>query len=134
MPPNARGVLSLRRDHGLRRLLAVLLILQAVLAPSLCLARVGGQGMAVELCTPDGMRLVRLDGEGREAPPAKAGHDAGCLACHALPQAVAVPAPFVPPPAWIALGTAWAPTGLAAPPPAIRGPPFGPRAPPTLLS
>ncbi len=129
-----------RRATGLNRLLALLLLAQAVLAPALCLAArgVAHAGGLMEICTADGIRLVALDAAGgahggaEDPAPAGGEHRGACLACHALPQGLATPEPVLPAPAWIALGSSFLPAGPPAPPPAIRGPPQGARAPPIL--
>lgn len=116
-----------RLPAPLRRLLAAVLLLQAVLAPSLCLA--GGQaGMMVEICTAEGLRLVHATPDGTPAEPV---HDGACQVCHALPQGADLALPPLPTPAWITLATpvAGQAAGLR---PGIRGPPNGARAPPTL--
>lgn len=120
----------------LRHLLAALLLLQVVVAPTLCLARAGHAAQEfVEICTAEGMTRVVLAPDGSGEAPAPNAHDgAFCPFCHALPQGAAVEAPVPPPPAWVLTNRAWAEPGLAAPPPAIRGPPSGARAPPSLLS
>lgn len=129
----------------MRRLLAALLLVQAVLAPALCLGRAAadahpaaGVGEAVEICTAEGLRVVHLPAGGMAddagGGPA-ADHGGGlCLACHGLPQAPEPPVPVLPAPAWARLPVPWAVAAPLALPPAIRGPPSGPRAPPTLLS
>ena len=119
----------------LSRLLAALLLLQVMVAPSLCLARAGqaAQGL-IEICTAEGIRLVHLAEDGPGEAPQHGAHDGFCPVCHALPQASALDAPVLPTPVWIAGRIVWHAAGLAAPPPAIRGPPSGSRAPPSLLS
>lgn len=125
------------RNHAalLSRLLAALLLLQVVVAPSLCLARAGQSGAGlVEICTAEGIKLVHLAEGGSGEAPQHGAHDGFCPICHALPQASALDAPVLPTPAWIASRASWHAAGLAAPPPAIRGPPSGARAPPARLS
>lgn len=119
----------------LSRLLAALLLLQVMVAPSLCLARAGqaAQGL-IEICTAEGIKLVHLPGDGSGEAPQHGAHDGFCPLCHALPQASALDAPILPSPAWSVARTSWHAPGMAAPPPAIRGPPSGSRAPPSLLS
>jgi hypothetical protein len=136
-----RGVPRRRPPAGLtHRLLAVVLLLQAVLAPALCLARGAGpeaSGPAVEICTADGIGTLHGGADAPEGDdaPGEAGHRGFCPACHALPQAAAPPAPPVlPPPAWAPAAHGWLPATPAALPPGIRGPPAGARAPPALLS
>lgn len=119
------------RLAGLARLLAAVLLVQAVLAPALCLARAARHGPAPAICA------LGDDGGGHGgAPqaPAAPGHDVFCLACHALPQGALPDAPLLPPPAWEVAAAAFAPAAPAAPPPSIRGPPVGVRAPPLLPS
>lgn len=119
----------------LSRLLAALLLLQVVFAPSLCVARAGQAATGlVEICTAEGIKLVRLAADGSGEAPQHGADDGFCPVCHALPQASALDAPILPSPAWIASRVSWNVAGLAAPPPPIRGPPSGSRAPPRLLS
>ncbi len=119
----------------LSRLLAALVLLQVVLAPSLCLARAGAasQGL-VEICTAEGIRLLHLAVDGSGEAPQHGADDGFCPICHALPQAAGLDAPLLPAPRWTLAATAWDAPIRAAPPPAIRGPPSGARAPPSLLS
>lgn len=115
----------------LGRALAALLLVQAVLAPALCLTRGAAAALAVvEICTAEGLRTLHPPGE--PGAPGSPEHAGFCIACHALPEAAAVAAPVPPAVAWLALGPAWSPGGPAAPAPAIRGPPAGARAPPSL--
>ncbi|MDN3567781.1 DUF2946 family protein [Paeniroseomonas aquatica] len=115
-----------RLPAPLRRLLAAVLLLQAVLAPSLYLAA-GQATLAVEICTAEGLRTLHAAPDGTPAGP---GHDGACQACHALPQGADLALPALPAPAWVALAApAAAPASL---PSGIRGPPGGARAPPAL--
>jgi hypothetical protein len=126
-------------------LIALLLLLQVVAAPALCLAAAaatmrGGAGpgtdgtVLVPICGPDGLHDARLPegagDDGPATPPSQGGAGGGhglCLACHALPQAVALRAPApLPAPAWVVLPAAWHPHESAAP--------FAPRAPPVFLA
>ncbi len=114
-----------------RFLLAGLLLLQVVLAPSLCLGRAAPSGLGlVEICTAEGLKLIRMTEEGDGGAPMPEGF---CPLCHALPQAPACNAPLPPDPLWLRVELAWRSAGPAAPPPAIRGPPSGSRAPPSIL-
>ncbi len=124
-----------RPPAPLRRLLAALLLLQVVLGPSLCLARADHSAATlVEICTAEGLKRVALADDGSGEAPAHGAHDGFCAVCHGLPQAAALAAPILPPPAWALAPARWDSASLAAPPPAIRGPPGGARAPPSLLS
>ena len=130
----------------IRRLFAALLLLQAVLAPALCLPRpAAAEGLVVEICTAEGMRQLHLaPGEAASpqdgAPADEEGggthafHAGPCVACHALPQAATPPVPILPTPSWAVAPPSWSVAGDAGLPPAIRGPPSGPRAPPSRLS
>ena len=116
-----------RLPPPLLRLLAAVLLLQAVLAPALCLAA-GRGGLAVEICTAEGLRTIHAGPDGTLAEPH---HIGACQACHALPQGAALDVPALPVPAWIALPPA-APAAATTLPPGIRGPPGGARAPPAF--
>ncbi|MBS7792330.1 hypothetical protein KTR66_20225 [Roseococcus sp. SDR] len=113
-----------------RRLLAGLLLLQVVLAPTLCLGRGSASGL-MEICTAEGLKLIRMTEDGAGAPATPEGF---CPLCHALPQTPIADAPLPPAPLWMRQEAAWRAAGPPAPPPAIRGPPSGSRAPPLLLS
>lgn len=121
-----------RPSFPLLPVLAAVLLLQTLLVPALCLAAVGGTGgLAIEICTADGLLTVRQaadDAAGHE----EAGHGGACLVCHALPQGAALAAPALPGPAWIGLAVTAAVAESAAPPHSIRGPPSGARAPPAF--
>ncbi|RYI99138.1 MAG: hypothetical protein EON47_17625, partial [Acetobacteraceae bacterium] len=68
-----------RLPAPLLRLLAAVLLLQAVLAPALCLAA-GRGGLAVEICTAEGLRTIHAAPDGSPVEP---GHIGACQACHA---------------------------------------------------
>lgn len=121
-----------RLPFPLLPVLAALLLLQTVLAPALCLAAAGGSGgLAIEICTADGLLTLRQaaeDAAGHE----EAGHGGTCLVCHALPQGAALAQPALPGPAWIGIAVTAGAAESAAPPHSIRGPPSGARAPPAF--
>ena len=119
------------------RLIALVLLLQAVAAPALCLAAHGGtadDGTLVAICGPDGLHLARIPAGDDDPPPAYDADHGVCVVCHALPQAAVLRVPVQPPPAWAVLPATWQPRDSAALPPGARAPPFSPRAPPTPLS
>lgn len=121
-----RGFASL-----LPRLLAAILLLQAVAAPARCLAAAAPAGFATVICTAEGPRSLHLDAGGSEAPAP--GHDAAfCTACHALPQAPPLTAPVPPPQRWVATPPAWLPSTAEHLPRRARAPPFDPTGPPGI--
>lgn len=120
--------------QGLRRirfLLAGFLLLQVVLAPSLCLGRMAPSGLGLmEICTSEGLKLIRMAEDGAGGAPMPEGF---CPLCHALPQPPGCNALLPPEPLWLLVEPAWRGAGPLAAPPAIRGPPSGSRAPPSIL-
>ncbi len=122
----------IRLPRFLSRLVAMALLVQAVLAPAHCLAMAATpSGLAAVICSADGTRTIHVGPDGQEMPV----HDSGagaCLACPALPQAVALVPPAVPAPAWVSAPVAWHALAAEALPPAARAPPFAPRAPPAF--
>ncbi|WP_188971489.1 hypothetical protein [Neoroseomonas lacus] len=114
------------------RLIALVLLLQVVLAPAHCLAMVTTPaGFDTVVCSPDGVRTLHLGPDGK-AVPAPETSGGFCPACHALPQAFLPVAPVLATPAWVTVAFNWhiAPShGLKQ---AARAPPFAPRAPPTF--
>ena len=109
----------------LARLLALVLLFQAVLAPALCLAHAQpGPSITMELCSGENMRLDLGD----EAPMAR--HGGFCALCAGLPQAAEAATPALPRPVWLVHQPLW-PTGHdAAVTHQARAPPQQPRAPP----
>ncbi|MCO6418863.1 DUF2946 family protein [Siccirubricoccus sp. KC 17139] len=105
--------------------LALLLALQWGMAFAHCIGGLGGHGLAVEICTVDGLRTLHLDGDGRkEALPA---HDS----CPLCPGAAALePAAPALPALRIAYARAVPPPLAGLPPAPARAPPQQPRAPP----
>lgn len=130
LPRYACGVTAAFRPVA--RLIAMVLLLQVVLAPAHCLAMAATpSGLETVICSPDGTRSIHLGPDGQEMPA----HDGGpgfCLSCHGVPQAWLPPAPAVAAPAWIAATIGWQPTPAHALPQAARAPPFAPRAPPAF--
>lgn len=122
-----------RFPRPIARLIALLLLLQAVVAPAHCLAMAAAPaGFEAVICAADGKRTVLIGPDGQEMPAAS--HDGGgaCLACHGLPQAAALDPPAVPSPAWTAAAIAWSIAGGESLPPGARAPPYRPTGPPTL--
>ncbi|PHK96135.1 hypothetical protein CR162_04655 [Pseudoroseomonas rhizosphaerae] len=118
-------------------LLALLLIGQGLAAAVHCLraAQPPAQGLMVHLCTPEGLRLVRMPAgpdqpAEEEGAPGQPGLGGWCPACHALPQ-LALPAPpLLPAPRWHLADIAPRLPEARAPRPPARAPPTMPRAPP----
>lgn len=109
------------------RLLALVLLFQAVLAPALCIGRAQAGTLTMEICGPDGMRLVPVDlGDQAPAPD----HGGFCALCAGLPQGAEALTPILPPPAWLAVILLWPPGGDAAIATQARALPQQPRAPP----
>ena len=104
------------------RLVALLLLLQwagAVLPHARAMAAMGS-AMAVELCSPSGMRTILVDESGK---PVEKAQDSSCCDVCQGPAAVETLGPAAP-----ILRIAYA---VAAHPPGRAGlPPFPPRAPP----
>lgn len=117
----------------LPRLIAIVLLLQTVMAPAHCLAHAAMSGFAVVVCTDDGYRSVHLTPDGDEAPAPDA-RPGFCAACHSLPAAPVFAVPVLPPPAWAMLPIAWHAAAAAQLPPRARAPPFEPTGPPASLS
>ena len=112
------------------RLIAVILLLQVVLAPAHCLAMAATPaGLEAVICSPDGVRTLHLGPDGQQAPVADEGF---CPGCHAVPQVGLPPAPAIALPIALHGGPAWHVAAAEALPPPARGPPFAPRAPPAL--
>lgn len=114
---------ALRRHLLAFSRLALLAMVALVLLPTVAqaMARVSGQAL-VEVCTPQGMKLVVLDADDRAAPVDAAqsalGHLDHCLFCATAAHALA------PPPA--------APQGLLLPPAGAEAAPLFLHAPRTL--
>ena len=114
------------------RLLAAVLLLQSGVAVAHCLRGMGAaEGLAVEICSPDGMRSIRLDANGEPmADHAPATESGFCPACHGLP-AVDLPGPTcLSTPAWLGEAVTWAMARRDGWLPPARAPPYTTRAPP----
>lgn len=114
------------------RLLAAVLLLQSGVAVAHCLRGMGaGDGLVVEICSPEGMRSIRLDANGEpmadHAPAAESGF---CPACHALPALDLPEPPQVSTPAWLGEAVTWAMAPGDGWRPPARAPPYTTRAPP----
>lgn len=121
-----------RLSRPIARLIALLLLLQAVVAPAHCLAMAAAPaGFEAVICAADGTRTVLIGPDGQEMP---AHHDSAdaCLACHAVPQGAALTPPAVPAPTWSIAAVAWSAAGRDGLPPGARAPPYRPTGPPTL--
>ena len=113
----------------LARLIAVLLLLQwagAVLPHARALAALGG-AMAVELCSPSGMRTVLVDENGA---PVKTAPDSSCCDLCQGPVAIEASAPQALPRRVAFVAVAHPPGRAGLPPFPARAPPQQPRAPP----
>ncbi|WP_408904164.1 DUF2946 family protein [Neoroseomonas terrae] len=117
-----------RALHAVGPFLSLLLLLQVVLAPLHCLAMArSADGFTAVICSPDGMRVVQLDADGREQP----GTDgAACFVCAdtaraTLPEPLLLSEPSPQP-----VGLAWHTAAAASLPPPGRAPPYAPRGPP----
>lgn len=115
------------------RLIALVLLLQVVLAPAHCLAMVTSIAVGIDtvICSPEGTRTVHLGPDGKQLPAHEATRGF-CVACHGLPQTVLPEAPVTPSPAWSFVGLAWHAAGAETLPPAARAPPYRPTGPPAL--
>ena len=115
------------------RLIAAILLLQAVLAPAHCLAMAAAPvGLLTVLCSPVGVErtiLVGPDGHALPEPDTGAGL---CVVCTGLPQAVLPQPPAVPALAWTGGGRVGHVADAETLPPPARAPPFAPRAPPAF--
>ncbi len=114
------------------RFLAAVLLLQSGVAVAHCLRGMGAaEGMLVEICSPDGMRTLRLDAAGEpmadHAPAAGSGF---CPACHGLPSVDLPEPPRLAGPAWLGTPITWAPAPGDGWQPPARAPPYATRAPP----
>lgn len=121
-----------RIPRPIARLIALLLLVQAVVAPAHCLAMAAAPaGFEAVICAADGTRTMLIGPDGQELP---AQHDSagGCLACHGLPQAAELVPPPVPAPAWSIAAMAWPAAGRDSLPPGARAPPYRPTGPPAL--
>lgn len=114
------------------RLFAALLFIQSGAAAAHCLrGMAAGEGVLVEICSADGMRLMRLDGETAPEPGTGSGF---CPVCHG-PPSVALPAPpILATPAWADAPFVWNAHGADFPCPAARAPPYLTRAPPVIAA
>nr|WP_249731904.1 DUF2946 family protein [Roseococcus sp. SDR] len=114
------------------RLLAAVLLLQSGVAVAHCLRGMGAAGgLIVEICSPDGMRSIRLDANGEPmADHAPAAENGFCPACHGLPGVDLPAPPQLSVPAWLGETIAWAPSSSGTLRPPARAPPYATRAPP----
>jgi hypothetical protein len=116
-----------RISTTLPRLLALVLLFQAVLAPALCIGRAQGSTITMEICGPDGMRSQALD-LGDQIPAA--GQHGFCAVCAGLPQGAEAATPILPTPVWLVFSPAWPVVAPRARLAQARAPPQQPRAPP----
>ena len=114
----------------LPRLIAIVLLMQTVMAPAHCLAHAVATGFGTVICTEDGQRIVHLTAEGDVAPDGQQREQGFCAACHALPAAPILAVPVMPPPAWAAAPIAWHAALAETLPARARAPPFEPTGPP----
>jgi hypothetical protein len=115
----------------LARLLALVLLLQAALAPALCIGAVNANTLHGVICGPEssGRSISIALGDPDDAAQAMHGF---CPLCASLPAVADLPAPVLPRPAWIRLGIAWVAAPAHALPAQARAPPAQPRAPPSI--
>lgn len=114
------------------RLLAAVLLLQSGVAVAHCLRGMAtSDGLVVEICSPDGMRSIRLDANGEpvadQAPAAGSGF---CPACHGLPAVDLPEPPRLASPAWLGTSVTWQDRAEHRLRPPARAPPYATRAPP----
>ena len=126
-PCHARPVRRL--PAFLSRLIALVLLLQAAMAPAHCLAHAPMAGTPTEICTDHGRQVLRITADGALAP--EIAHGEACAACHALPQGPRFAVPVLPPPAWAAAPPAWHAAAAELLPARARAPPFEATGPPT---
>jgi hypothetical protein len=114
------------------RLLAAVLLLQSGVTVAHCLRGMGaGDALVVEICSPEGMRSIRLDANGEPIADHAPGAEGGfCPVCHSLPGVTLPEPPRLATPAWFGTSVIWAmaPTAQLRPP--ARAPPYATRAPP----
>jgi len=113
------------------RVLALVLLFQAVLAPALCIGRAQGHAITMEICGPDGMRSLTV-ALGDEAPAEDSQQHGFCAVCAGMPHGAEALTPIQIAPFWLPSSPSWPPGGPAAQPPQARAPPQQPRAPPAL--
>ncbi|MDJ0386491.1 hypothetical protein QMO56_00070 [Roseomonas sp. E05] len=116
-------------------LFAMLLLGQSAAAASHCLWQArhvaAANGLAVPICTPEGLRQAHSAPGWPDDPPPVHAEPCLCMVCHALPQAQLPQPPILPAPAWQLLARV-TPLPPALPPrPATRAPPGLPRGPPS---
>lgn len=111
------------------RLVALVLLFQAVLAPALCIGRAQGHSLTMEICGPEGMRSMPLALDD-QAPAQPSEQHGFCAVCAAMPQGAEALTPALPVPAWLVTFIHWPNSAPAALPPQARAPPQQPRAPP----
>lgn len=121
----------LHRLRHLTRLLAIILLIQVVLAPAHCLAMAAHPaGLETVLCAPSGTERVIFVGPDGQEVPQQAPDPGVCVVCAGMAE-VALPAPpAVPTPAWVAATISWHAAGAEGLPPSARGPPYRPTGPP----
>lgn len=121
----------MRRDPTpLLRILALVLLVQAVLAPALCIGRAQGASIGMEICGPEGMRSMVLDLG--DTTPGAGDHHGFCAICAGLPQGAEAATPILPTPVWLSFSPAWPVATPRAVLAQARAPPQQPRAPPSL--
>lgn len=116
------------------RLIALVLLLQVVLAPLHCLAMAATPaGLETVLCSPEGAgRTIYVGPDGQQVPPPDSAAGGMCVVCAGLPHAAQPQPPVIPAPAWVAAGVTWHAMGAADLPPPARGPPYRPTGPPAF--
>lgn len=124
----------LRFHRPVARLVAMILLLQVVLAPVHCLAMAATPAaLEAVLCAPAGTeRTIFVGPDGQEVPAPDSGQGV-CVVCTGLPQAALPEPPVSPVPAWVVLGPTWRGALAETLPPGARGPPYRPTGPPALF-
>lgn len=123
----------MRRWAPVSHLIAMVLLLQVVLAPVHCLAMAAQPaGLQVVLCSPAGTeRTIHVGPNGEEVPAPDTGKGF-CIVCGALPHVTLPEPPALPTPAWVAHAPGWRIALAETLPPGARGPPYRPTGPPAL--
>ncbi|MBY0338881.1 MAG: hypothetical protein K2X11_19860, partial [Acetobacteraceae bacterium] len=103
------------------RLFAALLLLQSGAAMAHCLRGMASAGELIEICSSEGVRLVRVDAEGNEVPgDPGASHGGFCAVCHGLPQVTLPEPPLVAESVRYAARVEWLPAAAAPARPRAR--------------
>ncbi len=120
------------------KLVAILLIVQAMVAPSLCLAHAAAM-LAASNGAPasrsaawKGWRSIQVGDDGQKQSPDLAAQGGFGLVCHAAAAGTDATRADTGTAGWVMVAIAASMRSLASLRPAIRGPPLGAQAPPQL--